>query len=181
MRYDVRIAYGGLGVAGALALTLWLGASNSEAAMFLLGVLEWLPVDRPVLLNKIEAVGIFAIGCGVGAIAWLLTGRRAIQYLGVRAPRAWRLWRRDVLTSLAPVLKYTLMGLLMGALGGVLAQYLWGLWTSAYSAGLVVGAVVGTIDSVTRPQQNPRLNFLEANQRYINDEKVSVFTETEKP
>jgi hypothetical protein len=31
------------------------------------------------------------------------------------------------------------------------------------------------------PSNRTRLDFLEANQRYLNDEEVSVFTETQKP
>jgi len=181
MRYSTQIAYGVIGAGAGLAFTMWLGASNSEVAILIIRVLEWLPVDRTVLLNEFEAAGIFAVGCGVGIVAWLVTGQGAFRCLGERAPRAWLLWRRDVLTSLIPVLKYTVLGLLVGGLGVYLVQYLWGLWTSAYSAGLVAGALVGAFYSVTRSRRNPRLNFLEANQRYINDEKVSVFTETEKP
>lgn len=181
MKYSIRIAYGVIGVGAGLALTMWLGASSTEVAIVLISVLEWLPVDRAVLLNKLEAAGIFAIGSGVGIVAWLVTGQGAFRCLGKRVPRAWLLWRRDVLTSVIPMLKYTAVGLLMGGLGVYLVQYLWGLWTSAYSAGLVAGALVGAVHSATRSRQNPRLNFLEANHRYINDEKVSVFTETEKP
>ncbi|WP_263786397.1 hypothetical protein [Salinibacter grassmerensis] len=181
MKYSTRIAYGVIGVGAGVAFTMWLGASSSEVAIVLTGVLEWLPFDRAVLLNELEGAGIFAIGCGVGIVAWLVTGQGAFRCLGRRAPRAWLLWRRDVLTSFLPVLKYTVIGLVMGALGVYLVQYLWGLWTSAYSAGLVVGGVVGAVYSATRSHRHSQLNFLEANQRYINDENVSVFTETEKP
>ncbi|MBB4088934.1 hypothetical protein [Salinibacter ruber] len=180
MKYGTRIAYGVIGGAAALALTLWLGASNSEVAIVLIGILDWLPLDRTVVLNKAEAAGVFAIGSGVGTLAWLVTGREAFRCLGQRAPRAWHLWRRDALTSLIPVLKYTALGLLMGGLGAYLMQYLWGLWTTAYSAGLAAGAFGGAIYSATRSRRGSQMDFLEANQRYINDENVSVFTETEK-
>jgi hypothetical protein len=144
MKYGTRIAYGVMGGAAALALTLWLGASNSEVAIVLIGILDWLPLDRTVVLNNAEAAGVFAIGSGVGMLAWLVTGREAFRCLGQRAPRAWHLWRRDALTSLIPVLKYTALGLLMGGLGAYLMQYLWGLWTTAYSAGLAAGAFGGS-------------------------------------
>jgi len=183
MKYRLRIAciYGVLGVAGFSAVTIWLGALNDEVAIFLTGVLEWLPVQQTVVLNRFEVAGIFAIGVGIGIMAWLVTGQGAFRCLVERAPRAWLLWRRNVLTSLMPVVKYTLMGLLLAALGGYLVQSLWALWTGAYSAGLVAGVAVGAMHSVTRSRRPTRINFLEANQRYINDEKVSVFTETETP
>lgn len=183
MKYRLRIAYvyGMLGVAGFFAFTIWLGALNNEVAIFLTGVLEWLPVEQTVFLDRFEAAGIFAIGAGVGIMAWVVTGQGAFRCLVERAPRAWLLWRRNVLTSLVPVVKYTLVGLLLGALGGYLVQSLWALWTGAYSAGLGTGVAAGAMYSVTRLRRPSQMNFLEANQRYINDEKVSVFTETEKP
>lgn len=182
MRYVTGFAYGILAIVGLFALAIWLGAAHSGVAIFLGGVLEWLPLDRTVFLRELETAGIFSIGWGVGVTAWLVTGREAFRCLGERVPRAWILWRRAFLTSLVPVLKYTFGGFFMGALGIFLARHLWGLWTGAYDVGLAVGALVGAVHSFSQVREGGiRLEFLEANHRYLNDQKVPLFTETKKP
>lgn len=182
MRYVTAVAYGILGLAGLFAGVLWVGAVHGGTAVFLMNGLAWLPLDRAVLLIELEAAGVFTVGVGVGTTAWLVTGQEVFRCLGQRVPHAWRLWRRDILTSLVPVFKYLLGAVLIGALGSVLFQYLWGLWTDAYDVGLVVGAGMGAVHSVWHlNQKGVRLEFLEANHRYLNDQKVSVFSETEKP
>ena len=178
----IASAYALLTLAGLLALSIWVGAMYEGAAVFLRRALTWLPLSRTTLLEKLETTGTFSIGWGVGITGWLVTGRGAFRYLVERMPRAWKLWRRGILTSLIPVLKYALVGVLMGALGGVLTWYLWGSWATAYDVGLVVGALVGAVRSARRVRQKDTpVDFLEANHRYLNDQKVTIFTETEKP
>lgn len=182
MRYVTAFTYGILAVVALFAGAIWLGAAHSGAAIFIIDVLEWLPIDRNAFLNELETAGIFSIGWGVGVTAWLVTGKEAFRCLGERVPRAWILWRRAILTSLIPVVKYTLGGLVMAALGVFLARHLWGLWTGAYDVGLAAGVLVGAVYSFSQVRESHiRLDFLEANHRYLNDQKVSVFTETEKP
>jgi len=176
------VAYAVLGAAGLFALAIWFGATHSGFAIFLSDVLDWLPLQRRVFLGRLEEAGVFSIGWGVGVTAWLATGQQAARHLFSHVPRAWALWRRLVLTSLLPVLKYLFVGGTMAALGTLLLRQLWGLWTGAYDAGLVVGVVMGAVLSMARIRRGrTRLDFLEANQRYLNDQKVPVFTETEKP
>ncbi|MEF8864214.1 MAG: hypothetical protein V5A20_00465 [Salinibacter sp.] len=178
----IAFAYALLTVAGLLALSIWVGAMYEEAGIVLNRALTWLPLSRTALLEKLETTGVFSIGGGVGITGWLVTGQGAFRYLAERMPRAWGLWRRGILTSLVPVLKYALGGILMGTLGGSLIWYLWGAWTSAYDAGLVVGALVGAVRSARQVRQkDTSVDFLEANHRYLNDQKVTIFTETEKP
>jgi len=182
LRRLVLVAYGVLGLAGLFALAIWFGATHTGFAIFLTRAMEGLPFDRAVFLEQLQDAGIFSIGWGVGITAWLATGQQAATYLFSRVSRAWTFWRRGVLTSLLPVLKYVIVGFTLLALGILLMRQLWGLWTGAYDAGLVAGGILGVVYSVARtPSNRARLDFLEANQRYVNDEKVSVFTETKKP
>jgi hypothetical protein len=182
LRRLVIVAYGILGAAGLFAGAIWFGATHSGFAIFLTGVMDWLPFDRTIFFEQLEEAGIFSIGWGVGVTAWLVTGQQAATYLFSRVHRAWTLWRRRVLTSLLPVFKYLVVGLILIGLGALLVRQLWGLWTGAYDAGLIAGVMVGIVYSVSQtPSNRTRLDFLEANQRYLNDEEVSVFTETQKP
>ncbi|MFB6098562.1 MAG: hypothetical protein ABEK84_05515, partial [Salinibacter sp.] len=113
---------------------------------------------------------------------WLVTGHQAMSCLSVDMPRAWRLWRKNVLTSRVPVYKYLLGGSLLIVLGVVLVEQLWGFWEDAFDVGLLAGIVVGAGHSLikTREEGN-QIDFLEANQRFLNEKRVRLFTEYEKP
>lgn len=126
----------------------------------------------------LSSAAILAIGWGVGVVAWFLTGHQATFYFVSNVPRAQRLWRRNVLTSRIPILKYLTGGLLLLVLGAILMKQLWGLWTRPFEIGLIAGGVTGLLNSLIGPQ-NPstQVDFLLANRRYVNDNKVAISTE----
>lgn len=182
LRRLVVAAYGVLGVVGLFALTIWIGSTHSGFSIFLTRMMDGLSLNRTVVLEQLKDAGIFSIGWGVGVTAWLMTGQQAVTCLLSRLPRAWTLRRRRVLTSLFPVLKYLVLGGILTVLGALLVRQLWGLWTGTYDAGLVVGVILGVVNSLARaPSRRTKIDFLEANQRYVNEEKVSVFAEAGNP
>lgn len=56
---------------------------------------------------------------------------------------------------------------------------LWGLFTPAFDAWLLVGATYGLIHSIRMAHQpdGDHIDFLDANQRYLNEENVDLFSE----
>lgn len=137
-----------------------------------------IPLNSSEVLVWAEYFGILAIGWGVGVTGWLVTGHQAMTCLFVDMPRAWKLWRNDVLTSSLPIYKYLLGGGFLLTLGTVLIHQLWGIWTQPFDVGLLAGVVVGAGHSfVTGRQEGSQIDFLEANQRFLNEKKVPLFTE----
>jgi hypothetical protein len=129
-----------------------------------------------------ESFGVFAIGWGVGVTGWLVTGHQAVSCLFVDVPRAWKLWQKKILTSGLPIYKYLIGGGLLLLLGTVLVDQLWGIWTQAFDVGMVAGVVVGVWFSFMKAREfRNEIDFLEANQRFLNENKVSLFTEYERP
>lgn len=128
-----------------------------------------------------EYFGMFAIGWGVGVTGWLVTGHQAVSCLVVDIPRAWKLWQKEVLTSSLPIYKYLLGTGLLLLLGTLLVTQLWGIWTQAFDVGVVAGVVVGAGRSFRNPQgHRSQIDFLEANQRFLDENKISLFTKVEK-
>lgn len=145
-------------------------------------VQNWVIVNEALVLHRIEVLGIFAIGWGVGVTAWLVIGHQALLCFFEKVPRAWSLWRKDVLKSSLPVHKYLIGGILLLGLGAFLVKQLWGLWIGAYSMGFIAGAIIGGIHSITTVGDiGSPIDFLDANQRYVNEDKVSLFTQSKKP
>ena len=143
---------------------------------------QWEVISRPIFLHRLQYMGVLAIGWGVGVTGWLLTGHQALTCFFVNVPRASTLWQKQVLTSILPVFKYLIAGGLFVGLGSILAQQLWGLWAEAYDVGLLAGAVVGLVHTLMEsPNVKNYIDFLEANQRYVNSERTSLFTEYKKP
>jgi hypothetical protein len=129
-----------------------------------------------------EYAGMLAVGWGVGVTGWLVTGHQAVSCLFVDMPRAWKLWRKRVLTSSLPIYKYLIGGGLLLVLGTLLVDQLSGMWTHAFDVGVLAGIVVGAGRSfVTARKYRSQIDFLEANQRFLNEKEVSVFTEYKKP
>lgn len=129
-----------------------------------------------------EYFGMLAIGWGVGVTGWLVTGHQAVSCLFVEMPRAWKLWRRKILTNSLPIYKYLIGGGLLLLLGTVLVNQLWGVWTQAFDVGIVAGMVVGVANSFLNAQElGNQIDFLEANQRFLNEKEVTLFTEYERP
>lgn len=129
-----------------------------------------------------EYAGMLAIGWGVGVTGWLVTGHQAVSCLFIDMPRAWTLWRKRILTSSLPIYKYLIGGGLLLMLGTVLVDQLSGMWTHAFDVGVLAGVVVGAGHSfVASRRYRSQIDFLEANQRFLNEKKVSLFTEYEKP
>jgi hypothetical protein len=170
-------------LATACLLLLGVGVTAVQGSFSTWGLtLRWEIVDRAVLLDRVESLGILAIGWGVGVTGWLITGHQALSCFLGEMPRSWVLWRRDVLTNILPVLKYLIAGVLFVVFGSILVHQLWGLWTGAYDVGLLTGGITGIIHFLSRTWDiHSLIDFLEANQRYVNEEKVSLFTEYDKP
>lgn len=136
------------------------------------------PVRNTEILMWVEYAGILAIGWGVGVTGWLVTGHPAMRYLFVNVPSAWKLRLKNALTSSLPIFKYLLAGGLLLTLGTFLANQLWGIWIQPFDIGLLVGGVVGLGHSfVNIRRRGSKTDFLEANQRYLNESKVDFFTE----
>lgn len=126
-----------------------------------------------------EYFGILAIGWGVGVTGWLTTGHQAVSCLFVDMPRAWKLWQKKVLTSSLPVYKYLAGGGLLLVLGTLLVNQLWGIWTQAFDVGIMTGVVVGAGHSFVNAREfGGQIDFLEANERFLNKGKVSLFPES---
>lgn len=133
---------------------------------------------RPGVMAWAEYFGIFAIGWGVGVTGWLITGHQAVSCLFVDMPRAWKLWQKKVLTSILPVYKYLAGGGLLLLLGTLLVNQLWGIWTQAFDVGIMTGLVVGAGHSFVNAREfGGQIDFLEANERFLNKNKVSLFPE----
>ena len=137
---------------------------------------------RRLLLNQLQYVGVFAIGWGAGVMGWLISGDKAVICLFARIPRAWGLWREGIFTSLLPIWKYFFGGLLLIGFGVLLSRHVWGIWIGVFDAGMLAGGFVGAIHSLSRIQEvGGMMDFLEANQRYLNKDRVTLFTEYDKP
>lgn len=131
---------------------------------------------RPGVVAWAEYFGVLAIGWGVGVTGWLTTGHQAVSCLFVDMPRAWKLWQKKVLTSSLPVFKYLAGGGLLLLLGTLLFDQLWGLWTRAFDVGIMTGLVVGVGHSFANAREfGGQIDFLEANERFLNKNKVSLF------
>lgn len=133
------------------------------------------------LLSLLEVFGVFCIGWGGGVTGWLVTGHQAVTCLFLDMPRAWKLWTKDVLTSSLPVYKYLVAGGTLLVLGAVLVEQLWGVWVQAFDFGLIAGFFMGAGHSFMNLRAGNQIDFLEANQRYLNEKEVTVFTEYERP
>lgn len=147
---------------------------------FLLAVIQgWFGELSSQSLRQLEQTGYFAIGWGTGVTGWLLSGHLAIFYLLRKAPRAWRLWRKDVLLSPLPVFKYLAVGLFSLGLGAIGGYRLWDFFMQVFNAGLLVGAVLGFLYSIRKVYQSAgnQIDFFEANQRYLNRDEVPLFSE----
>lgn len=155
-------------------ITTLILLSSARSAAAQTGV----PVRSTEILMWAEHAGILAIGWGVGVTAWLITGHPAMRCLFVNVSRAWRLRRKNALTSSLPVFKYLLAGGLLLALGAILAHQLWGIWIRPFDIGLLAGGIVGLGHSFVKIRRpGSKIDFLEANQRYLNEDKVVFFTE----
>lgn len=129
-----------------------------------------------------EYFGVLATGWGVGVTVWLVTGHQAVSCWFVDMPRAWKLWQKEILTSSLPIYKYLVGGGLLLLLGTFLLNQLWGIWTQAFDVGVMAGVVVGAAHSFMNAQEvGSQIDFLEANQRFLNEKEVSLFTEYERP
>ena len=161
-------------VAGVVALEggipIWVLAADGEY-----------PLARRFVLIQLEQVGVFAVGWGTGVMGWLVTGDKALIYLFVRLPKAWGLWRRGSFTSTLPVWKYFFGSILRIVLGIILSRHVWGIWIGAFDTGMLAGVVVGTIHSLSRIRgSGDRMSFLEANQRHLNNDRISVFSQRDQ-
>jgi len=135
-----------------------------------------------LFLDQLQYAGVFAIGWGVGVVGWLITGDKALVCLFARIPKAWALWRKRVFRNSLPVWKYLFGSILLVGLGTLVARQVWGIWVEAFDIGMLAGAVVGAIHSVSRVQEiGDLINFLEANQRHLNKDRATLFTEYDKP
>lgn len=178
----MRIVRAFLVTACFLFLLTWFAALETGFIAWITSGQNAFAVNEALILHRLEYVGILAIGWGVGVVAWLVTGHQAMECFFRRMPRAWTLWRKEVLTSSLPALKYLLGGGLLLAVGAELAKQLWGLWMEAYDVGLLTGGIVGVIFSLSETEKrSSQIDFLEANQRYVNEGKVSIFTQYDKP
>lgn len=125
----------------------------------------------------LQHLAIFAIGWGAGVTVWLATGHQAFSSFVSNVPRALELRRKNVLTSWLPLLKYLIVGLLLLTLGGILMRQLWNIWTEAYNLGLLAGSVTGVVHSINNSQESStQVDFLLANRRYVDENKVSIST-----
>ena len=158
-----------------------LGGTGTEPLAVRLA--SWVPWEDPVwTLETLRASGTFAVGWGTGVVGWLASGHQAAVCFFVKVRWAWLLRRRNVLTSGLPVLKYAIAGSVLLGLGGVLGAEIWGLWNEAYDTGLVAGALTGALHSgwTVRWTGSP-IDFLEANQRFVNEDRTALFTQYDKP
>lgn len=138
-------------------------------------------VSELEILNWFEYGGVLAIGWSAGVTSWLVTGHQAMWCLFVNMPRAWKLLRKNVLTSSLPIYKYLLGGSLLLMLGAILVDQVWGIWTQAFDVGLLAGIVVGAGHSFLNMRHvGNQVDFLEANQRYLNEDQVALFTDSYK-
>lgn len=138
----------------------------------------WLGAMSSRFVARLEYAGYLAIGWGTGVTGWLVTGHLATSCLFGKVPRAWTLWQEEVLASRLPILKYLAAGVLLFGLGAVLGYHLWELATEAFDIGLLVGAAFGAVYSGQKVRQlGNEIDFLEANQRYLNKGKVSLFSD----
>jgi hypothetical protein len=125
-----------------------------------------------------EYLGILAVGWGAGVTVWLMTGHPAVTCLFKSMPRAWKLRRKNALKSSLPIFKYLFVGGFLLVLGAILANQLWGLWMQPFGVGVLTGMIVGAGHSVANLRRHGnQIDFLEANQRYLNEDEVVLFTE----
>lgn len=148
-------------------------------AWFRENIQAWLGRTDGWFLQRLEQTGYFAIGCGTGVTGWFLSGNLAAPYFLRKVPMAWKLWQRDVLTSRLPILKYLTTGFFFLGLGAASGYYLWGLSKPAFDVGLLAGAIFCSVYSLRKLYQSTenRVDFFEANQRYLNEENVALFSE----
>lgn len=155
-----------------ITLVLGLLAVRSAAAQ------TGLSIHVEEFLTWGEYFGMVAIGWGTGVTGWLVSGHQAMLRLFVDMPRAWKLWQKNALTTSLPIYKYLLGGGLLLMLGTILLNQLWGFWTQPFDVGLLTGVIVGAGHSFVNAQRPAnQIDFLEANQRYLNEKKVALFTE----
>lgn len=128
------------------------------------------------LLRGAEYGAVLGIGWGVGVVTWIATCHQAGSFLLFKVPRAWTLWRRNILTSFLPVLKYLGGALLLLVLGTVVGRELMGLWTEGFDTGLWAGGATGLLWSInTLSTKSSQIDFLLANRRYVDESKVTLF------
>lgn len=119
-------------------------------------------------LAWVEYGAVVAVGWSAAVAVWLATVHQAGAFLISNSPRAWRLWRRGVLTSPLPLFKYVVGGVALLVLGAVAAWQLLGFWTEAFDLGLWAGGATGVLWTVRKLQApGTRLDFLLSNQRYV--------------
>ncbi|PSQ95641.1 MAG: hypothetical protein BRD51_05385 [Bacteroidetes bacterium SW_11_64_17] len=83
-----------------------------------------------------------------------------------------------MLMSSLPVFKYLAGGGIMLLLGTLLFAQLWGIWTQAFDVGMMTGLVVGVGHSFANAREfGGQIDFLEANERFLNKNNVSLFPE----
>lgn len=160
-------------------LSLIMGIIFVVTCLLLVGAQGWMGELSNESVIRLERAGYAAIGWGTGVTAWLLSGHLATSALLRNVPKAWRLWQGNVLKSCLPVFKYLTVGFLFSGLGALLGYYLWGLSIQAFDVGLLVGTTYGSIYSLHRVYHSAddQIDFLEANQRYLNEGKVAVFSD----
>jgi len=160
-------------------LSLILGVVFLLACASLAAIQGWMGAWSNPFAVRLEQAALFAIGWGTGVTAWLLSGHQATSCFLRKVPTAWRLWQNGVLANRFPICKYLAAGLLFTGLGVALGNPLRGLFTSAFDAGLLTGATFGLIHSIRMVYQpeSDHIDFLEANQRYLNEENISLFSE----
>lgn len=158
---------------------LVLGGVFVLVCLLLLALMEgWIGAVSPQFVARLEYAGYLAIGWGTGVTGWLMTGHLGTSCLFGKVPRAWTLWQEDVLASRLPIFKYLTAGVLLFGLGAVLGYHLWGLSTEAFDFGLLVGAAFGAVYSGQKVRQlGNEIDFLDANQRYLNEKNVSLFSD----
>jgi hypothetical protein len=117
----------------------------------------------------------------VGLVAWIAVGFQAVSCFLFGLPTSLKLWRRGLLTSWYPIVKYTITGVLFSVIGYFLVEWIWGMWNEAFDTALLAGALMGFLISLGnfRGAANWR-DFLETNQAYLNHEKATeLLTEEE--
>lgn len=158
---------------------LILVATIAIGCLVLAATQGWISVENNRYVVRLEQGGYFAIGWGVGVAGWLVSGHQAMSCLFGKMPKAWRLWQKRILANSLPMFKYLAAGILFSGLGAVLGYYAWELFRPAFDAGLLVGAIFGFVYSSRTVYESAgdQIDFLEANQRYINESKAPYFSD----
>lgn len=149
------------------------------ACLIIAAIQGWLGELSTTTVGRLEQAGYFALGWGAGVTGWLLTGHQTTSCLLKKVPNTWKLWQRDILVSLVPAFKYLTAGVLFAGLGILLGYALSGLFIQAFDTGLLIGAIFGLVHSLRKGYTSgpDRINFFEANQRYLNEKKVPLFSD----